>query len=109
MFIRTQEEKQHQDRVLIKEQIRSQLYVLKGSMITSDVVDPKLKKSDMRPQEVFGEADFFAYGLISVNLDGVDCDQVANSGNSSKFGIEEPDTSLGGVSCDFVGRGNNSK
>lgn len=35
--------------------------------------------------------------------------QVANSGNSSKFGIEEPDTSLGGVSCDFVGRGNNSK
>lgn len=47
---------------------------------------------------MFGEADFVAYGLISVNSGGVDSDQVAHGGNSSKFGIEEPATSLSGVS-----------
>lgn len=57
---------------------------------------------NIRLQERFGEVVFVACSLISVDLDGVNCDQVAR--DSSKFDIEEPATRLGGVSFDVVAR-----
>lgn len=74
---------------MIKGQRRSQLYGLKGLMITFDATIIKLKKRDIRHQKRFDEADLVSYSLISIYSDIVDCDRVALGDNSSKIGIRE--------------------
>lgn len=75
----------------------SQLYVLEGLTITFDATITKLRKIDIKPRESFDGADLVDYDLISIDFDEVGCDRIAHSDNSSKFGIEKPDTSSDGV------------
>lgn len=79
----------------------SQLYVLKGFTVTFDATINKLKKRDIRPWERFVEIDLFAYSFINIISDGVGCEWVTCGDNSSKFGIEVPAASVGGVSFDI--------